>query len=127
MELKSYQQQVINDLSLFLTHLQADKDVKKAFHNFWSQHPTTPLQPFPNAAIEPYKNNVPRVPHVCVKVPTAGGKTFIACHALQTIFAAFAPEKPKAVVWLVPSITILEQTLNSLKDPFHPRAVHFIY
>lgn len=120
MELKPYQQQVINDLSSFLEQVQATKDVKEAFYTFWAQHPKTPLYPFVGTAIEPYKNNVPRVPHICIKVPTAGGKTFIACNALKTIFDAFAYDKPKAVVWLVPSITILDQTIKNLKDPKHP-------
>lgn len=120
MELKSYQQEVINDLSLFLEHVQETKNTKEAFYDFWTKHPRTPLQPFLGTSIEPYKNNVPRVPHICVKVPTAGGKTFIACNALKTIFDAFDYDKPKAVIWLVPSITILEQTLKNLKDPSHP-------
>lgn len=120
MELKPYQQQVINDLSLFLENIQETKDVNDAFHIFWTKHPRTPLQPFPGTVIEPYKNNVPRVPHICVKVPTAGGKTFIACNAIKTIFDAFAYDKPKAVVWLVPSITILDQTIKNLKDTNHP-------
>jgi len=119
MELKPYQQQVINDLSLFLENIQETKDVKDAFYNFWSKHPRTPLFPYSGTAIEPYKNNVPRVPHICVKVPTAGGKTFIACNAIKTIFDAFAYDKPRAVVWLVPSITILDQTIKNLKDTNH--------
>ena len=61
-----------------------------------------------------------RVPHICIKVPTAGGKTFIACNAIKTIYDAFAYDKPKAVVWLVPSITILDQTIKNLKDTSHP-------
>ncbi len=120
MELKPYQQEVLNDLALFLEHIQQTKDVKNAFYDFWSGHPKTPLFPFPGTAIEPYKNNIPRVPHICIKVPTAGGKTFIACNALRTIFDAFVYDKPKAVVWLVPSITILDQTIKNLKDPNHP-------
>jgi len=120
MELKPYQQQVINDLSSFLEHIQETKDVKNAFYDFWANHPRTPLQPFSGTAIEPYKNNVPRVPHICLKVPTAGGKTFIACNAIRTIFDAFEYDKPKAVVWLVPSITILDQTIKNLKDTSHP-------
>ncbi|MFL0161962.1 DEAD/DEAH box helicase [Aquirufa salirivi] len=120
MELKPYQQQVINDLALFLENIQETKDVKDAFYNFWAQHPRTPLFPYSGTAIEPYKNNVPRVPHICVKVPTAGGKTFIACNAIKTIFDALAYDKPKAVVWLVPSITILDQTIKNLKDTNHP-------
>lgn len=120
MELKPYQQQVINDLALFLDNIQELKDVKAAFYNFWTKHPRTPLFPYSGTAIEPYKNNVARVPHICVKVPTAGGKTFIACNAIKTIFDAFAYDKPKAVVWLVPSITILDQTIKNLKDSNHP-------
>jgi type III restriction enzyme len=120
MELKPYQQQTINDLALFLENIQETKDVKDAFYNFWSKHPRTPLFPYSGTAIEPYKNNVPRVPHICVKVPTAGGKTFIACNALKTIFDVFDYDRPKAVVWLVPSITILDQTIKNLKDSNHP-------
>ena len=120
MELKPYQQQVISDVSLFLEQVQETKDVKEAFYNFWAKHPKTPLFPFSGTAIEPYKNNVARVPHICVKVPTAGGKTFIACNAIKTIFDAFDYDKAKAVVWLVPSITILDQTIKNLKDTSHP-------
>lgn len=120
MELKPYQQQVINDLALFLENIQETKDAKEAFYDFWSKHPRTPLFPYSGTAIEPYKNNIPGVPHICVKVPTAGGKTFIACNAIKTIYDAFAYDKLKAVVWLVPSITILDQTIKNLKDPGHP-------
>lgn len=120
MELKKYQQDSISDLSLFLEKIQETKDVKAAFHDFWVTHPRTPLQPFPGTAIEPYKSNVPRVPNICIKVPTAGGKTFIACNALKTIFDAFDYDRNKAVVWLVPPITILDQTIKNLKDTNHP-------
>ncbi len=120
MELKPYQQQVINDLSSFLEYVQETKDTKEAFYNFWAKHPRTPLYPYSGTAIEPYKNNVARVPHICIKVPTAGGKTFIACNAIKTVFDAFDYDRPKAVVWLVPSITILDQTIKNLKDTSHP-------
>jgi type III restriction enzyme len=120
MELKGYQQQVLSDLELFLDYVQETKDSSTAFRNFWVNHPRMPLTPFPGTAIEPYKNNIPKVPNVCVKVPTAGGKTFIAANALKTIFDAFDYDRKKVVVWLVPSITILDQTINNFKDPSHP-------
>jgi type III restriction enzyme len=120
MELKPYQQDVITDLEYFLANIQHTKSVADAFTDFWTLHRKTPLQPFPGTAIEPYKNNIPQVPHVCVKVPTAGGKTFIACNAIKTIFDAFHFDRKKAVVWLVPSITILEQTIKHLKNNEHP-------
>lgn len=67
-----------------------------------------------------YKNNIPNAAHVCVKVPTAGGKTFIAVNALHTIFSAYDTAKPKAVIWLVPWSNLLQQTVNTLSNPEHP-------
>lgn len=120
MELKKYQQDVIADLERFLQRIQEVKKLDDSFYRFWTQHPHSPLIPTAGFAIEPYKNNIPGIPHVCVKVPTAGGKTFIACNALRSIFDAFPTNKNKIVIWLVPSITILEQTLRNLRTAEHP-------
>ncbi|GAA4418533.1 DEAD/DEAH box helicase family protein [Nibrella viscosa] len=125
MELKPYQQSVINDLSLFLDQLQQTNGrVREAFYDFWL---SKGFRPFPGTAIEPYKNNVKDgadhpVPHICLKVPTAGGKTFIACNALRTIFEKVEPGAVSAnvVVWLVPSNSILQQTILNLRNPAHP-------
>lgn len=120
MELKKYQQDILTNLEHFLEKLQEVKDLRGAFYEHWAEHPFTPLRPSIGNVIEPYKNNIPAVPHVCIKVPTAGGKTFIACNAIKTIFDAFHFDKEKAVVWLVPSITILDQTFANLHNPVHP-------
>lgn len=122
MELKPYQQQVIADLSQFLDYLVRVADIRHAFQDYWTDRG---LRPMTGHTIEPYKNNIRDaaglpVPHVCVKVPTAGGKTFIACNALRPIFSLMPPEQPKAVVWLVPSISILDQTIRNLRNPEHP-------
>ncbi len=120
MELKPYQQQVVDDLSTYLDFVQEYKDIRTAFMQFWQNHPRTPLNPTYGEIIEPYKNNIKGVPHVCIKVPTAGGKTFIASNSLRTIFNAFSQTKKKAVVWLVPSVTILNQTILNLQNSYHP-------
>jgi type III restriction enzyme len=115
MELKSYQQKVIEDLALYLTALEKRPHLGKSFKLYWDDKGAT--------GMETYKNNVPGVPHVCAKVPTAGGKTYIAVNAIKTIFDAFETHKParsKMVVWLVPSLTILDQTVNALSDSEHP-------
>jgi hypothetical protein len=44
MELKPYQQAVINDLSAYLAHIQETKDIRAVFHQFWSQHPDFIIQ-----------------------------------------------------------------------------------
>lgn len=115
MELKDYQADVLTDLSAYLdTLLECKGHLPKAFTRFWQER---------GVLNQVYKNNVKEVPHVCVKVPTAGGKTFIAVNALDRIFAAFAeynPTRPRFVVWLVPSLTILEQTVKNLANIDHP-------
>lgn len=67
-----------------------------------------------------YVNTLPGIPHVCAKVPTGGGKTFIAASSVRTIFDAIPQRRAKAVVWLVPSEAILTQTLRALNNPDHP-------
>lgn len=67
-----------------------------------------------------YQNVIDGVPHVCYKVPTGGGKTFLACASVKPIFEALPPTRKQAVVWLVPSDSILTQTLAALKNPSHP-------
>jgi type III restriction enzyme len=115
MELKTYQSQVIDNLDSFLEVLKKTPHLAKAFKAYWDDRGVT--------GMDAYKNNVPGVPHVCVKVPTAGGKTYIAVNALKTIFDAFTannPDRAQFVVWLVPSITILDQTVKALSNPEHP-------
>ena len=90
-----------------------------AFHKFWEDKGIS-ISAIDNYYLHPYDNSITDVPHVTVKVPTAGGKTFIACNALNTIFKHFPAEKPKAVAWFVPSDTILKQTYKNLNDPSHP-------
>ncbi len=120
MELKSYQALVLNDLSHFMDILQEKRNISDSYSYFWENHERTPLEPKLGETIEPYDNSIKSCPHVCMKVPTAGGKTFIACSSLKVIFDHFGKEKKRAVVWLVPSDAILQQTLNNLKNTEHP-------
>jgi type III restriction enzyme len=119
--LKDYQKQAIADLDRYVCLTQEYKDIAKAFRVFWNEHPRNPIARFDKGgAVEAYKNNIKGVPHVCLKVPTGGGKTLIACHAVRTVFEHYDNTKIRAVVWLVPSEAILTQTLNALRDTQHP-------
>jgi type III restriction enzyme len=115
MELKDYQQRVIDNLDDYLAQLVVTTSPSTAFKAYWATKGVT--------GMEAYKNNVPGIPHVCAKVPTAGGKTFIAVNAIKAIFDALAvhnPVRSKLVVWLVPSLSILEQTVRHLDNAEHP-------
>jgi len=119
MELKSYQQSVLNDLDEYLNYIQKYSRFDTAFNKFWEDK-IGAYNPLEGKGMEPYKKSLVKTPQVTIKVPTAGGKTFIASNALDVIFSHFDSEIPKAVVWLVPSITILEQTIRNLVNPVHP-------
>ena len=119
MELKSYQQKVIENLEEYLDYVQEHKNVSTAFNQYWEDK-IGPYNLLDNTGMQPYKNNIPNSAHVCIKVPTAGGKTFIAVNALHSIFSAYDTSKTKAVIWLVPWSNLLQQTVNALSNPEHP-------
>lgn len=119
MELKDYQQEVLDDLSSFIEHLDKGESLNNAYCNYW-QSKGINVNSLINNVLHPYDNSVKGVPRVMFKVPTAGGKTFIACNAIHTIFNHFPQNKPKVVAWFVPSDPILEQTYKNLSNPSHP-------
>jgi type III restriction enzyme len=119
MELKPYQQKVITDLDEYLDYVQLHKRTDVAYNKYWEDK-IGEYNPLTQTGMRPYQNSVPGAVHICMKVPTAGGKTFIACNALKTIFESYDISKPKAVVWLVPWSNLLDQTVKNLSDPAHP-------
>ena len=112
MEMKGYQKAVIADLTHYLELMNETQNYMTAFEQFWREKSAP--------ALGLYRNVIAGVPNLCFKVPTGGGKTFIACNAVRPIFDALPATKTKAVVWLVPSDAILTQTAKALKDTSHP-------
>ena len=59
------------------------------------------------------------VPCVCLRIPTGGGKTLMASHAIPLIAQAWTQRDFPVALWLVPSDTIRSQTLAALQSPGH--------
>lgn len=118
MELNSYQQQVINDLDKYLDKVSEVGQYDIAFNQFWEDK-VGRYDPINKKGMQPYKNILANTPHVCIKVPTAGGKTFIGINALDSIFRHYN-HQTKAVIWLVPWSNLLDQTFKNLNDSEHP-------
>lgn len=117
MELKKYQKQVLEDLQKFLDYLNKYHNYARAYTQLWADKG---ISVGGHSKLAAYKNTLANVPHVCFKVPTGGGKTFLACASVKPIFDAITTDGVKAVVWLVPSDAILSQTVKNLKDSTHP-------
>jgi len=116
MELKKYQKLVLEDLSSYIIHVDADSDLNKAWNNYWEGKNI----PVGLGGVPTYKNTILGVPHICMKVPTGGGKTFMAACSLKRIFDNMPGSKEKVVIWLVPSDSILMQTIRAFNTVDHP-------
>lgn len=60
------------------------------------------------------------LPYVCLRLPTGGGKTLLAAHAINVARAAWIEKEFPLVLWLVPSNMIRSQTVDALNNPRHP-------
>ena len=63
---------------------------------------------------------LPEVPYVCLRLPTGGGKTILAAHAVALARDAWIEKDHPLMLWLVPSNTIRIQTVQALKSTRHP-------
>ncbi len=60
------------------------------------------------------------IPSICLKVPTVGGKTLLATAAVERIQADYFKRQTGMVLWVVPSDAIYRQTWKHLANREHP-------
>ena len=60
------------------------------------------------------------VPNIVLKIPTGGGKTWLAVSCISRIFGSYLGRYSGFVLWIVPSKAIYTQTLKHLKERQHP-------
>ena len=113
MKLKKYQQESLDTLSNFLQDSKVC-GVEKAYEKYAIDNPF-------NQHATKYKpiTGLESVPYVCVRIPTGGGKTILASHSIEVAKNYMHKDFP-FVLWLVPSTTILNQTVDALKIDNHP-------
>ncbi len=113
MELKNYQKLVLKDIDAYLDALMKTDGINAAWKEYWAGKGI-------GAGYAAYYDDLAGTPNVCIKVPTGGGKTFLAASSVKTVFDKLPTGKTKFVVWLVPSDAILTQTVANLSNPNHP-------
>jgi type III restriction enzyme len=114
--LKNYQTRVLDSLRDFFRQCSKDGHPEAAFQKILirNNQPLTPYIPVQAAGL------TPGMPYVCLRVPTGGGKTLLACNAAGIAMSELLHAERAVVLWLVPSNTILNQTADALRDPRHP-------
>lgn len=145
MELKEYQQGVLNKLDRYLTVLAEQREEAEDFIEFqkrkgklatlgdycrkaWDQLNTERLLPYlyksgaPDVApyLSRYDGQGLSIPNICLKVPTGGGKTLLATAALERVQTDYFKRQTGLVLWVVPSEAIYRQTWKQLANREHP-------
>lgn len=91
MELKRYQWAVMQDLARFLALLTEKQSAAGAYRTLWEEKG---VKVGPDG-LPPYRSNLKHAPEVCFKVPTGGGKTFLAANAVKPIFDSMTARRPR--------------------------------
>lgn len=114
--LKDYQVRVLDTLRDFFRECSSTGRPEEAFRRVQLAANLSPVPyiPIQSAGLEP------GMPYACMRVPTGGGKTLIACHAAGLAMNTLLQSDRAIILWLVPSNTILNQTADALRDPRHP-------
>ncbi|PPK66263.1 type III restriction enzyme [Methylobacter tundripaludum] len=109
--LKDYQTRALAALSHFLTEARSGT-VDEAFKQSYLEQQLPPI---------PYRHyDFGEMPYVCMRLPTGGGKTVLASYSVSVVQKAYLEQDYPVVLWLVPTNTIREQTLEALKTVGHP-------
>src|SRR5437867_2160666 len=64
------------------------------------------------------------LPYFCLKIPTGGGKTFLAVKTIELVHSLYLQKQMGLVVWITPTLQIYRQTINALRDRDHPYRQH---
>jgi type III restriction enzyme len=113
--LKDYQTRVLDSLRDFFRQCSRDGHPEAAFQRVLIQNSQPPVPYIPVQAA----GLTPGMPYVCLRVPTGGGKTILACNATGIAITELLHADRAVILWLVPSNTILNQTADALRDPRH--------
>ena len=113
--LKDYQERVLDSLQQFFRLTARTGDPAAAFRDTTKRLGET-IPYFPVSATGLRSD----MPYVCLRVPTGGGKTLLACYTTGLAQREFMRAERAVVLWLVPSNTILDQTADALRNPRHP-------
>jgi type III restriction enzyme len=112
-QLKEYQRRCLDELAGYFRRVIAfrsvtDKPEKMAFEEADGRAPYQPVK------------ELPGLPYICLRVPTGGGKTVMASHAVGVACREYLQRERCLVFWLAPTTQIVSQTVKALRDKRHP-------
>ena len=120
LKLKRYQNEALAALDAFFEAARGAADATQLEAAFVSARRAALGESAPRAPYRPLSQDAPEVPQVCIRIPTGGGKTLLAAHAIERAARLYVGAQAPLALWLVPSNAIRTQTLEALKAPGHP-------
>lgn len=145
MELKDYQRRVLERFGDYLQVLgQEYRDALDYFEFQKSKGNQPKLQDYPQQAwkamqaqgtlprlktkhglvvaehVARHGSNTQSFPHICLKVPTGGGKTLLAAECVGRLQTDLFKRQVGLVIWIVPTKQIYTQTRKALFNREHP-------
>lgn len=108
--LKEYQKRALASLGHFLERARLEGP-ERGFETAVDAGLLPDYKPMPG---------LPDVPYVCLRIPTGGGKTVMGAHIIRTASGSYLEREFPLVMWMVPTTTIKNQTLDAFRDPRHP-------
>jgi type III restriction enzyme len=102
-EPKPFQKETINKLAGFLEAARFDGP-RAAFENTPKEVPSEWRKPYVPL------DKLAETPYVCLRLPTGGGKTFLAARAVKVGAKFLERENNPLVLWLMPTDAIRQQT-----------------
>ena len=126
MELKEYQIRALSEVKTYFELLADWRGKAEQTPDFEIDFPAKAWE---KAGIwrsyKPRKNGIGQaLPNFCLKIPTGGGKTFLAVKMIDLVNMVYRKKKTGLVLWIVPTTQIYRQTIQSLKDRDHPYRQH---
>src|SRR5688572_20401355 len=118
--LKTYQDNALGALEAFFTATRGTNSEATTAAAFVAARSAALGESAPKALYRRFCAAQPEVPHCCIRIPTGGGKTLLAAHAIERAARLYVGTQFPVVLWLVPGNAIRTQTLNALKLSGHP-------
>lgn len=118
--LKPYQQDALAALDAFLAAARGCTTAEQMQAAFTAARREALGEQAPLLPYRPFSVEQPEIPVACLRIPTGGGKTLMAAHAVERAARQYTGTPAPLALWLVPSDAIRTQTLEALKTPGHP-------
>jgi len=125
LELKDYQKKTLEQVKRYLDALAEFKEkndkAMKVDAELSIDFPAKAWEKVVNPFYHSMKNGLNEpLPNFYLKIPTGGGKTILACHAIDLVNRIYLKKQTGLVLWIIPTTQIYRQTLLSLRDREHP-------